>query len=61
MFFSALKLKKFFYFTVTLHTYNSVKSLNVDLYGFCDVTSLSGKKSDLKFETLKILVQIPNG
>ena len=47
MFFSALKLKKFFYFTVTLHTYNSVKSLNVDLYGFCDVTSLSGEKLDL--------------
>ena len=30
-------------------------------FGFCDVMSLSGKKSDLKFEILEILVQIPDG
>ena len=29
-------------------------------FGFCDVMSLSGKKSDLKFENLEILVQIPD-
>ena len=27
---------------------------------FCDVISLSGKKSNLKFENLEFLVQIPN-
>ena len=30
-------------------------------FGFCDVMSLSGKKSDLKFEIMEILVQIPYG
>ena len=30
-------------------------------FGFCDVMSLSGKKSDLKFEILEILVQILMG
>ena len=28
-------------------------------FGFCDVMSFSGKKSDLMFEVLEILVQIP--
>ena len=30
-------------------------------FGFCDVMSLSGKKSDFKFEILEILVHIPDG
>ena len=30
-------------------------------FGFCNVMSLSGKKSELRFEILEILVQIPDG